>query len=180
MSKIGKQSIEIPAGVTVSVEGENVIVSGPQGRLERTIRPEVKVAVKGTVVKVLPARETKKTAALWGLTRALIFNMISGAVKKFEKKLEISGIGFNASVQGKDVVLNVGFTHPVKIPIPEGIEIKVEKNIITIVGHDKELVGYMAATIRSKKKPEPYKGKGIYYVGEKIRRKAGKKLASAT
>lgn len=179
MSKIGKQPIEIPAGVTVSVEGEKVVVSGPQGRLELMIRPEVKVTVEGNVVKVLPARETKKTPALWGLTRALVFNMVSGAVKKFEKKLEISGIGFNASVQGKDAVLNVGFTHPVKIPIPEGIEIKVEKNVITVAGHDKELVGSLAAAIRSKKKPEPYKGKGIYYAGEKIRRKAGKKLASA-
>lgn len=180
MSKIGKKPIQIPSGVTVQVEGEKVVVSGPQGRLERIIRPEIKVLVEEGVVKISPAKETKQTTALWGLTRALIANMVDGVVKKFEKKLEISGIGFQASVQGRDLVLKIGFTHPVTIAIPEGIDAKVEKNVITVTGHDKEAVGQFAANVRARKKPEPYKGKGIYYAGEKIRRKAGKKLASAS
>lgn len=180
MSKIGKKPIQIPTGVTIKIEDNKITVSGPQGSLERTFRPELEVLVEGDVVKVLPVKETKQTPALWGLTRALIANMVDGVVKKFEKKLEISGIGYQASVQGGDLVLKIGFTHPVAIAIPEGIEVKVEKNIVVIAGRDKEAVGQFAASVRTRKKPEPYKGKGIYYAGEKIRRKAGKKLASAS
>ncbi|KKU42277.1 MAG: 50S ribosomal protein L6 [Candidatus Azambacteria bacterium GW2011_GWD2_46_48] len=176
MSKIGKKPIQIPTGVTIKIEDNKITVSGPQGSLERTFRPEL----EGDVVKVLPVKETKQTPALWGLTRALIANMVDGVVKKFEKKLEISGIGYQASVQGGDLVLKIGFTHPVAIVIPDGVEVKVEKNIVVITGRDKEAVGQFAASVRARKKPEPYKGKGIYYAGEKIRRKAGKKLASAS
>lgn len=180
MSKIGKQIINIPSGVTVRVDGNKISVSGPFGQLEREIRQELQVLVEGDTLKILPVKETKQTAALWGLTRALVANMVDGVAKKFEKKLEISGIGYQASLQGKELSLKIGFTHLVKIVLPEGLDAKVEKNVITLSGIDKELVGQYAATIRAKKKPEPYKGKGIFYSGEKIRRKAGKKTAGST
>ena len=179
MSRVGKKPIQIPQGVEVKISGQKVMVRGPKGELSREVRPEIGVEVKEGKILVSPKIETKKTKALWGLTRALIANMIKGVTEGYEKKLEIEGIGFRASVEGENLVLSVGFTHPVKIKAPEGIKFSVEKNIITVSGTDKELVGQMAAKIRAIRPPEPYKGKGIRYVGERVRRKVGKKAATA-
>lgn len=179
MSRVGKKPIQIPQGVEVKISGQKVMVRGPKGELSREVRPEIGVEVKEGKILVSPKIETKKTKALWGLTRALIANMIKGVTEGYEKKLEIEGIGFRASVEGENLVLSVGFTHPVKIKAPEGIKFSVEKNIITVSGTDKELVGQMAAKIRAIRPPEPYKGKGIRYVGEQVRRKVGKKAATA-
>jgi len=178
MSRVGKKPIEIPKGVEVKVEGSEVIGKGPKGELSQSFRPEIKVELRGEKIFVLPQMETKKTKALWGLTRALIANLIFGVTEGYEKKLEIQGIGYRASIEGEDLILQIGFTHPVKIKVPGGIKFSVEKNIITVSGIDKELVGQIAAKIRKVRKPEPYKGKGIRYQGEVIRRKAGKKAAT--
>jgi large subunit ribosomal protein L6 len=183
MSRVGKKPILIPEGVEVKIEGNIVRIKGLKGELSREIRPEIKVEIKEDKIFVQPFSEkswTKQTKAFWGLTRALIFNMVEGVTAGFEKKLEIQGIGFRAAVEEEELVLNVGFSHPVKIKIPQGIKISVEKNIITISGIDKELVGQIAAKIRKVKPPEPYKGKGIRYVGEQVRRKVGKKVVGTT
>lgn len=181
MSRIGKKPIEIPQGVNIEIAGNEIKVSGPKGELKQAIRHEIKVEVKDGKIFVLPKNEefSKKTAALWGLYRALISNMAQGVSKGFEKKLEIEGIGFKANVEGENLVLNVGFIHPVKIKKPEGINITVEKNVITVSGFNKQAVGQTAAIIRKAKKAEPYKGKGIKYQGEKIRRKEGKKVVAS-
>ena len=179
MSRIGKKPILIPENVEIKIGDQKVVVGGPKGELSREVRPEIGVEVKEGKILVSPKIEIKKTKALWGLTRALIANMIKGVTEGYEKKLEIEGIGFRASVEGENLVLSVGFTHPVKIKAPEGIKFSVEKNIITVSGTDKELVGQMAAKIRAIRPPEPYKGKGIRYVGEQVRRKVGKKAATA-
>jgi len=180
MSRIGKKPILIPENVEVKVEKEKVSVKGPKGELTREIRPEIKVEVENKQIKVSPAKETKQTGAFWGLTQALISNMVEGVAKGFEKKLEIQGIGFRAELAGEELILNVGFSHPVKMKIPEGINILIEKNIITVSGINKELVGQVAANIRKVKKPEPYKGKGIRYLGEQVRRKVGKRVVGTT
>lgn len=179
MSRIGKKPIEIPKGVEVKIEDNVVIVKGPKGELQKKIRPEIKVEVKENEILVSPEKETKKTNAFWGLTRTLIFNMIKGVTEGYEKKLEIQGVGYKTNLEGEDLVLQVGFSHPVKIDKVEGIKFEVEKNIITISGIDKELVGQIAAKIRKVRKPEPYKGKGIRYLGEEVRRKPGKKVVTA-
>lgn len=181
MSRIGKKLIEIPAGVKVEISEKEIKVSGPKGELKQVIHPEIKVESKDGKVFVLPAQKefSKKGRGLWGLYRALIFNMVLGASKGFEKKLEIEGVGFKASVEGDSLVLNLGFTNPVKIKKIEGVNFLVEKNVITISGADKERVGHIAALIRKQKKAEPYKGKGIKYQGEKIRRKEGKKVVAS-
>ena len=179
MSRIGKKPILIPENVEVKIEGNKVIVKGPKGELSREIRPEIKVETKEEKIFVSPQVETKKTKAFWGLTRALIANMVKGATEGFEKKLEMVGLGFRASLEGENLVLQVGFTHPVKIKAPQGIKFSVEKNIITISGVDKEKVSQMAAKIRKVRPPEPYKGKGIRYLGEVVRRKVGKKAVTA-
>lgn len=180
MSRVGKKPIEIPQGVEVKIDGQKVIINGPRGELSREVRPELKVEVKDNEIFVLPQLETKKTNSLWGLTRVLVANMIKGVTEGFEKKLEIEGLGFKALLEGDSILLNVGFSHPVKLQAPEGIRFSVEKNIITVFGADKELVGQTAANIRKVKKPEPYKGKGIKYLGEQIRRKVGKKVVATT
>lgn len=180
MSRVGKKPILIPEGIEVKVEGQKVITKGPKGELTQEVRPEIKVEVKDNQVFLSPQIDSKKTRAFWGLSRVLISNMISGLKEGYEKKLEIIGIGFRAALEGQDLVLQVGFTHPVKIKAPEGIKFAVEKNIITVSGIDKRLVGQTAANIRKAKKPEPYKGKGIKYFGEQIRRKVGKKAAVTT
>jgi len=180
MSRVGKKLILIPENVEVKVEKEKVLVKGPKGELTRQVRPEIKVEVEEKQIKVSPAKETKETSAFWGLTQALISNMVEGVTKGFEKKLEIQGIGFRAELAGEGLVLYVGFSHPVQMKIPEGIKIVVEKNIVTVSGIDKELVGQVAANIRKVKKPEPYKGKGIRYLGEQVRRKVGKKVVGST
>lgn len=179
MSRIGKKPIEIPEGVQVKIENQRVMIKGPKGELSREIRPEIKVGVKEGKIFVLPKIETKKTKAFWGLTRSLINNMVKGVTEGYEKKLEIQGLGYKANLEGEELVLFVGFTHSVKIKPPKEIKISTQKNLITISGIDKELVGLIASKIRKVKPPEPYKGKGIRYVGEVVRRKAGKKVVTA-
>jgi len=179
MSRIGKKSIQIPEGVEVKIEGNAVSVKGPKGELQREVRPEIKVAIEGKEILVSPSKETKRTNAFWGLTRTLIFNMIEGVKDGYEKKLEIQGVGYKANLEGEELVLQVGFSHLVKIEKIEGISFSVDKNIITVSGIDKQLVGQVSAKIRAVKPPEPYKGKGIRYQGEYVRRKTGKKVAGA-
>ena len=180
MSRIGKKPILRPENVEVKIEGNLVIAKGPKGELTKKIPPEMKVELKDRKILISPCLQTKKTNALWGLTRALIFNLVKGLTEGFEKKLEIEGIGYKALVQDNKLILSLGFSHPIEIKAPEGIKFQVEKNIITVSGLDKELVGQVAASLRARKKPEPYKGKGIKYLGEIVRRKAGKKAVVAT
>ena len=179
MSRIGKKIIEIPSTVKAEINGQDMKATGPKGELNIKIHPAIKVEIKDGKILVLPARTLIKSArGLWGLYRALIANMIEGVDKGFEKKLEIEGVGFKASVVGDELVMNLGFVNPVKIKKPEGITFLVEKNLITVSGISKELVGQISAEIRETKKAEPYKGKGIKYQGEKIRRKEGKKVVA--
>ena len=178
MSRIGKQPIEIPSGVTISIDAGRVSVKGPKGELSRQIRPEVKAEIRDGKLIVEPALMTKKTPAFWGLTRALLAHAVEGVSRGFEKKLELEGIGYRVNLEGKDLVLLLGFSHPVRFSAPEGVEFKVEKNVITVSGFNKEMVGQVASKLRALKKPEPYKGKGIHYQGEVIRRKAGKKAST--
>jgi large subunit ribosomal protein L6 len=179
MSRIGKKPIEIPKEVQIRIEGQKVIVSGPKGNLEKEFRPEIGFEIKEGKIFLFPKIETKKTKALWGTYRQLIFNMIEGVQKGYEKKLEIEGLGYKASIEGENLVLRVGYSHPVIVTPPKGIKISVEKNIITVSGIDKELVGQIAAKIKKAKPAEPYKGKGIKYLGERIRKKVGKKATAA-
>ena len=181
MSRIGKKPIELIQGVKVEISEKEIKVSGPKGELTQVIHPEIKIEQIDGKILILPknAEFSKKGRGLWGLYRALIANMVEGVSKGFEKKLEIEGVGFKAAVDAEGIVLNLGFTNPVKIKKPEGITFLVEKNVITVSGIDKQLVGETAAIIRKQKKAEPYKGKGIKYQGEKIRRKEGKKVVSS-
>lgn len=175
MSRIGRKTIEIPAGVTIKIDGRQVFVKGPKGEISSEI-PQA-VSIKQTEKEInmsVKNPEVKSNRALWGLARMLVANMVEGVNNGFEKRLEVNGIGFKANLQGKKLILNVGFSHPVEFELPEGIEGKVEKNIIILSGVNKQMVGDTAARIRSIKKPEPYKGKGIKYVDEVVRRKAGK------
>jgi large subunit ribosomal protein L6 len=179
MSRIGKKPIEIPAEVQVKIEGNKVTVKGPKGELSKEFRPEIGFEIKEGKIFVFPKIETKITKALWGTYRQLISSMIEGVLKGYEKKLEIEGLGYRATMEGENLVLRVGYSHPVVVSPPKGIKISVEKNIITVFGIDKELVGQVAANIKKVKPAEPYKGKGIKYLGEKIRRKVGKKATTA-
>jgi len=179
MSKIGKKPIEIPPGVEIKVEGRRVSAKGPKGELTREVGSNFDLDVGERFLKLTPKTINRKTRALWGLERSLVANMVQGVSRGFEKKLEIEGIGFKAALSGRDLMLNIGFSHPVRFTPPQDIKISVDKNLIIVSGADKALVGQVTASIRALKKPEPYKGKGIHYLGEKIRRKAGKKLAGA-
>lgn len=179
MSRIGKLAIDIPEGVKVVLDGKKVIVSGPKGELFYLLKKEVKVDQNEKTLSVITAKNTKNTGSIYGLTRTILANMVKGVHEGFEKQLEFHGVGFRAAIESGNLVMHLGFSHPVEYTPREGIEIKVEKNIITVSGFDKQLVGQTAAEIRELKKPEPYKGKGIKYVGEKIRRKAGKAAAKA-
>lgn len=179
MSRIGKKPIKIPSGVEVKIEGNVVTVKGPKGELKQEVRPEINVAQENGELLITPKKETKETNAFWGLTRALLANNLKGVSEGFEKRLEIEGVGYRANLEGDNLNLQLGFSHLVKIEAPEGIKFNVEKNAITVSGIDKGLVGQTAARIRAKKPPEPYKGKGIRYAGEQVRRKLGKKAASA-
>ncbi len=175
MSRIGKNPIAIPSGVEVKVEGGEIIVKGAKGVLKQATHPLVDVAVvDNSVIVKVKDEENKSQRALWGLFGSLIRNMVKGVTEGFSKQLEINGVGMKFAVTGKKVVLNVGFSHPVEYQIPENINIVVEGNVMTISGADKQLVGEIAAQIRKIKKVEPYKGKGIKYVGEQFIRKAGK------
>ena len=176
MSRIGRMPIAIPAGVTVEVaENNKVTVKGPKGTLVRVLPSEMEIKVEGAEVLVSRPNDLKKMKSLHGLTRTLIHNMVVGVTEGFEKKLEVNGVGYRAAKQGKKLVLNLGYSHPVEIADPEGIETVMEgQNKIIIKGIDKEKVGQFAAEIRTKREPEPYKGKGIKYADETIRRKVGK------
>lgn len=175
MSRIGKKPIKIPEGVTIQIEGGNVSVTGPKGNLSFGFRPEIKVSVSDNSVNVDRVAETAKAKSLHGLSRTLLENMVLGVTAGWNKGLELVGVGYRAVVEGTDLVLNVGFSHPVKFPAPGGITFEVADNTrINVSGRDKQLVGETAAKIRRIRPPEPYKGKGIRYVGEVIRRKAGK------
>ena len=179
MSKIGKKPIDIPTGITVFAENNNVLVKGPKGELSVVVDSIVKIDIKDNQVVLSLKKETKKANALWGLSRSLIANMIYGVEKGYEKELELQGVGYKVARKGNDLELNLGFSHPVSFKAPKEIEFKVEKNKITVSGINKQLVGQVTADIRSLKKPEPYKGKGIRYVGEQVRRKIGKRAAGA-
>ena len=175
MSRIGRMPIAIPAGVTVEVaENNKVTVKGPKGTLERVLPSEMDIKVEGAEVLVSRPNDLKKMKSLHGLTRTLIHNMVVGVTDGFEKKLEVNGVGYRAVKQGKKLVLSLGYSHPVEMEDPEGLESKVDGNKIVISGIDKEKVGQYAAEIRDKRRPEPYKGKGIKYADEVIRRKVGK------
>ena len=175
MSRIGRLPIAIPAGVTVDIaENNKVTVKGPKGTLERVLPQEMKIEKEGEEIKVSRPNDLKKMKSLHGLTRTLIQNMVIGVTDGYEKKLEVNGVGYRAVKQGKKLVLSLGYSHPVEMEDPEGLESKVDGNKIIISGIDKEKVGQYAAEIRSKRGPEPYKGKGIKYVDEVIRRKVGK------
>jgi large subunit ribosomal protein L6 len=179
MSRLGKKPISIPESVEVKIEGQKVFVKGPKGELSLEIRPEINIRKKDGEILLNIKEMTRRSNAFWGLSRSLVFNMIEGVVKGFEKKLELNGVGYRASMEGEELVLKVGFSHLVKINPPEGVKINVEKNIITVSGINKQLVGLTASKIRRVKPCEPYKGKGIKYVGEIVRRKVGKKAAGA-
>ena len=175
MSRIGRMPIAIPAGVTVSLaENNHVTVKGPKGTLERTLPVEMEIKVEGEEVTVTRPNDLKKMKSLHGLTRTLINNMVIGVTEGYEKVLEVNGVGYRAQKSGKKLTLNLGFSHPVEMQDPEGIESSVDGNKIIIKGIDKEKVGQYAAEIRDKRRPEPYKGKGIKYIDEVIRRKVGK------
>lgn len=180
MSRIGKKVRSLPAGVTAEVK-ENVLrVKGPKGELSLVLHPHVTVVVNGNEVSVKIANENaKRDLALWGTFSSLIKNMLEGVTTGFKKKLEVNGVGYKANLKGANLNLEVGLSHPVEIKPEPGIKFTVEKNIITVEGTDKQLVGEMAAIIRRVKKPEPYKGKGIKYADEVLRRKAGKTAAKA-
>ena len=176
MSRIGKMLITIPDGVNVAIDNSLVKVDGPKGRLAQRLPPGIGVSVEKDVVAISNKSSQKKSSALHGLTRSLIFNMVTGVSKGFEKSLELVGIGYRAELKGTSLHLSLGYSHPVRFELPKGITAKIEKQTkITIEGIDKQLVGETAAIIRSFKKPEPYKGKGIKYINETVKRKLGKK-----
>ncbi len=180
MSRIGKKPILIPKGVEVKVDKSSVMVKGPKGELSLKIHPHVTVTVSADQVMVTVLKpEIKDNNALWGLYGSLIKNMVIGVTSGFEKKLEINGVGFRAQVSGDKMTLNLGFSHPVEFILPKGIKAEIEKNVISLSGVDKQLVGETAAQIRDLKLPEPYKGKGIKYADEIIRKKAGKAAKAA-
>ena len=179
MSRIGKKPIEIPDAVEIKMEKRLVKIKGPKGEISKEIPLDIGIEIKDKEILLNPKRKTKKSGALWGLTRSLLYNDVQGVTEGFKKELELIGIGYRASVEKeKLLVLEVGFSHKVEIEVPEGIDVSVKKNIITISGIDKQKVGEVAAKIRKVRPPEPYKGKGIRYVGEKVRRKEGKKAAT--
>ncbi|MDB5259406.1 MAG: ribosomal protein large subunit ribosomal protein [Candidatus Taylorbacteria bacterium] len=175
MSRIAKKPIEIPAKTEVSYNNFTVTVKGPLGELKRVLRPEIEVKVEGNMLTLTPIRQSLDVLALWGTYASHIRNMMAGVNKVYEKKLIVEGIGFKADVKGAELVMALGFSHPVKVAIPAGLKVTSEKNIIAVSGIDVEKVGQFVAEVRSLKKPEPYKGKGIRYETEVIRRKQGKK-----
>ena len=175
MSRIGRMPIPLPAGVEVTQQGSHISVKGPLGTLQRTVHPDITVEREGDVLNVVRPTDEPRHRALHGLTRTLVNNMVTGVATGFTKNLEINGVGYRAQLQGTKLVLALGYSHPVEVDPPAGIEFRVETPTrLSVFGADKELVGQMAAFIRSKRKPEPYKGKGIKYAGEQILRKAGK------
>jgi large subunit ribosomal protein L6 len=180
MSRIGKQPIEIPSGVEVTADGSRVQVKGPRGSLAQALHPDMQIVIEDGIVRVVRPSDERLHRSLHGLTRTLVANMVEGATKGFEKRLEIIGVGYRAAMKGTGIELALGFSHPVNVPAPEGIEFEVPAPTrIVIRGSDKQLVGEIAAEIRQLRKPEPYKGKGIRYEGEYVRKKAGKAAKGA-
>ena len=180
MSRIGKQPIALPSGVKVEIKGTHIKITGSKGSLERNFRPEIEVKQDGDKIVVTPKGTSKKVLAFWGMTRSLINNMVVGVQNGFQKKLVVEGVGYRAKVEGKVIVLNVGYSNPVDFRLPDGIAADIDKNnVITLDGIDKELLGLTAARLRQIRKPEPYKGKGIRYEDEHIVRKVGKAGAAA-
>jgi len=178
MSRIGKQPIEIPTGVEIKLEANQIIVKGPKGTLTQQLNPVVIITQDGSTLMVtVKDPEEKSNKSMWGLFQRLISNMVTGVTTGFTKQLEINGVGYRAVVAGKILNLQLGYSHPIDYQIPDGIEISVEKNIVSVSGSDKQVVGQTAAEIRSLRKPEPYKGKGIKYTDETIKRKVGKQAA---
>lgn len=172
MSRIGKLPVALPQGVSAEIHGHTVKITGPKGELKQTFLHQV--AVEEQDGKIIVSRKSDEDKAVHGLSRALLYNMVHGVSEGYTKSLEMVGIGYRAAVDGEDLVLAVGYSHPVRIPAPEGIKFSVQEGKIQVSGIDKQLVGQVAADIRAVRKPEPYKGKGIRYVGEFVRRKAGK------
>ena len=176
MSRVGKNPVVLPAGVTANLQGQVLKIKGPKGELSLTVHDNIEAKVEGSEVKVAPRNEERQTRALWATMQRRIQNMVTGVNTGYEKNLEIEGVGYRSNLQGKVLVLQLGFSHDIKYDIPEGIQIAVDKQTaIKITGVDKEKVGQVAAEIRGYKPPEPYKGKGVRYVGEYIVRKEGKK-----
>jgi large subunit ribosomal protein L6 len=176
MSRIGKRAVPVPAGVTANVEGQTVKVKGAKGALQLVVPDEVAVKMENNGIKLDPRNETKKARSMWGTSRTLVANLITGVTKGFEERLEINGVGYRAAVQGKQLNLQLGFSHDVNYPIPQGITIATPKPTeIVVSGIDKQQVGQVSAEIRGYRPPEPYKGKGVKYAGEYIFRKEGKK-----
>ena len=175
MSRIGRAPITVPAGVEVTINGSTVTAKGPKGTLTKTMHSNMTIAMEGNVITVSRPNDLKENRSLHGLTRTLIANMIEGVANGYKKELEINGIGYRAEMKGKDLVMKIGYSHDVVMPQPEGITVEVPApNKIIVSGADKEKVGQFAAEVREKRLPEPYKGKGIKYVDEYIRRKEGK------
>ena len=176
MSRIGKRPVAVPSGITANVAGQTVKVKGPKGTLEVVLHDDVSVALDGDRIKIDPRNETKRARAQWGTSRTLIANLIAGVTKGFEQRLEINGVGYRAAVAGKNLQIALGYSHDIVYPIPEGITIATPRPVeIVITGTDRQKVGQVAAEIRDYRPPEPYKGKGIKYAGERIFRKEGKK-----
>lgn len=175
MSRIGKNSIAIPDNTQVSVDNNVVTVKGPLGELSKSIHEAVTIAVENKEVAVTPKNNSKLARSLWGTFASHVQNMVKGVNEKYSKQLEVRGVGYKVELAGKDLKLNVGFSHPVVVPVPEDLDVSVEKAVITVSGIDKEKVGQFTAEVRAIRKPEPYKGKGIRYVGEYVREKQGKK-----
>lgn len=178
MSRLGKLPIILPTGVTATLEGMVLTVTGPKGTLTRTFTSDVAVTCAEGTITLAPARETDRARALWGTYAAHVRNMVHGVTEGFEKVLEVEGVGYRAELKDNTLSLIVGFSHPVLLSIPEGISVAVEKNVVTVTGTDKDAVGQFAANVRAVKKPEPYKGKGIHYQGEYILRKQGKRATA--
>jgi large subunit ribosomal protein L6 len=176
MSRIGKRAVPVPSGVTANVEGQTIKMKGPKGTLQIVLPEEVLAKMEGGGIKIDPRNETKRARSMWGTSRTLVANLVAGVTKGFERKLEISGVGYRAAVQGKNLQLSLGYSHEVNYPIPEGIAIVTPKPTeIVITGIDRQKVGQVAAEIRAFRGPEPYKGKGVKYSDEYIFRKEGKK-----
>ena len=174
MSRVGKKPIPIPKGVEVKLKGDTITVKGPKGNLERRVHPKVQVNIDSDNIVVSVDDQTREVKAFHGLFRALIANMVTGVANGFERVLEIVGVGYRAELKGKTAIFHLGYSHPINFELPDGIDVKIDKTKVTLNSIDKELLGKTAAKIRSFRKPEPYKGKGIKYAEETIRRKAGK------
>lgn len=178
MSRIGKQPITVPEKTEVQATDGFLTVKGPHGELKRPLSREVTVAVEDGTVTVAPVRDTKLSTSLWGTFASHVRNMVQGVNEPFVKRLVVEGVGYRVELAGENLKLNVGFSHPVEVKVPQGLAVSVEKNVISVSGPDKELVGQFAANVRAVRKPEPYKGKGIRYEDEVVRRKQGKKGAA--